>query len=76
LQLGEFFSFYIDNEKKNLRKEAAQTVDKACTSMDNCLQMLIATAGVWVQNKRSKTGTAGMWVQNNSPSIRNIVIKA
>jgi hypothetical protein len=38
--------------------------------------MLIATAGVWVQNKRSKTGTAGMWVQNNSPSIRNIVIKA
>jgi hypothetical protein len=44
--------------------------------MDNCLQKLIATAGVWVQNKRCKTGTAGMWVQNNSPSVRNIVIKA
>jgi hypothetical protein len=56
LQLGEFFTYYFHNEKKNLRKQAAETIDEACSSMDRCLRNFLGAAAVWVQKKREKGG--------------------
>jgi hypothetical protein len=54
LQFAELLSHFIENEKKNLRKQAAENVDKACASMDRCLQNLISTSDLWVEIRNKK----------------------
>jgi hypothetical protein len=50
----DFFTYFIDNEKKNIRTQANETVEKACSSMDKCLQNLIAKSETWLANRRER----------------------
>jgi hypothetical protein len=50
----DFFTYFIENEKKNIRAQAAESVEKACSSMDKCLQNLIATSEDWVRGRKRK----------------------
>jgi hypothetical protein len=50
----DFFTYFIENEKKNIRAQVAESVEKACSSMDKCLQNLIATSEDWVRGRKRK----------------------
>jgi hypothetical protein len=50
----DFFTYFIDNEKKNIKTQANETVEKACRSMDKCLQNLIAKSVTWLANRRER----------------------
>jgi hypothetical protein len=62
-KLVDFFSYFIDNEKKNIRTQANETVEKACSSMDNCLQNLIAKSETWLADRRREREhhEQGLW---------------
>jgi hypothetical protein len=55
----DFFTYFIENEKKNIRAQAAESVDKACSSMDKCLQNLIATSEDWLRVRKSGEHVSG-----------------